>query len=653
MRPLNSLLSSSKRLAPAVALIAALVALAAGSAYAYFTTTVASGGNGGSISGSLPQGNTPSVSLSGANVTVSFTQSTVGGQRLGAYAGGGYTVKRYPASGGGGVTPGTSCNTTISGSSEKLSCTESNVPPGSWKYTVTPVLSNWVGAESAQSAAVYRSSIALSPSSGGAGTGDSISGSGFAPNSTITATFGGSSVTLGGTTKTDGSGSFTGATYIVPADAAGSYEVVVSDGSSHSASASYQVTFGPASQIVLSGSIENLTSGNGRTYTAKIEDAAGNTVTGGPDATDGVTFSKTAGSGSVNGLATVAASEGVARDTVTGNKAGSVTIGAGGTVNGGATNSNTLSFEVVAGAPATVAVQSGSPQSSTVKISFASALVALVTDANGNPVSGVSVTFTAPSSGASGTFANTTTTTTATTASNGQATASAFTANTVAGGYTVSASVSGVSGTASFSLTNTAKTTNDTMSITQGNNQSTTVNTAFGTALKVKVIDEFNNPVSGMTVTFTAPSSGASGTFANGTRTTTATTDSTGVATASTYTANTTVGGYDITTSASGVASPSSFVVANTTSGPLLTLTPNSGHAAATIVLSGTGWTHSSTLTATFNGSAVTLTNGTTGNEGHISASCTFTVPSLATGTYLVVVKDGAGKVQAQTFTIT
>lgn len=265
MRPLNNLIPSRKRLAPALALLVALAVLAvgAGVAYAYFTATVASGGNGGAVSGSLPQGSTPEVSLSGANVTVTWAQSTVGGQRLGAYAGGGYTVKRYPASGGSGVTPGASCNTTIGGASEKLSCTESNVPPGSWKYTVTPVLNNWVGAESAQSATV-----------------------------------------------------------------------------------------------------------------------------------------------------------------------------------------------TVIGPPAKVAVQSGSPQSATVNTAFGSALVALVTDVNGNPVSGVNVTFTAPSSGASGTFANATSTTTATTASNGQATASAFTANTVAGGYTVSASVSGVSAAASFSLTN-------------------------------------------------------------------------------------------------------------------------------------------------------------------------------------------------------
>jgi hypothetical protein len=163
-----------KRIVAIVALVVALVALAAGSAYASFTATVASGGNGGSSSDSLPRGSTPGVSLSGANVTVSFSQSTVGGKLLGAYTDGGYTVKRYPASGGSSVTPGTSCDTTISGPSEKLSCTESNVPPGSWKYTVTPMLNNWVGAESAQSAAVTvigpPARLAFTPATPGPGT---------------------------------------------------------------------------------------------------------------------------------------------------------------------------------------------------------------------------------------------------------------------------------------------------------------------------------------------------------------------------------------------------------------------------------------------------------------------------------------------------
>src|SRR2546421_586308 len=106
------------------------------------------------------------------------------------------------------------------------------------------------------------------------------------------------------------------------------------------------------------------------------------------------------------------------------------------------------------GTPASIAATVGTPQSATVNTAFATVLQATVTDAYNNPVSGVTVTFTAPSSGASGKFANTTATTTATTNASGQATASAFTANTSAGSYSVTASAPAVSPSASFSLTN-------------------------------------------------------------------------------------------------------------------------------------------------------------------------------------------------------
>ena len=48
---------------------------------------------------------------------------------------------------------------------------------------------------------------------------------------------------------------------------------------------------------------------------------------------------------------------------------------------------------------------------------------------------------------------------------------------------------------------------------TAGTPQSAAVNTVFGTALQATVRDAGNNPVSGVTVTFTAPGSGASASF--------------------------------------------------------------------------------------------------------------------------------------------
>ena len=105
--------------------------------------------------------------------------------------------------------------------------------------------------------------------------------------------------------------------------------------------------------------------------------------------------------------------------------------------------------------PASIAVQTGGTRSATVNTAFGINLAAKVEDQNGTPVPGITVTFTAPGSGASGIFTGGTNTITETTTSGGIATAPTFTANTIAGGpYTVTAAVTGVSPSANFSLTN-------------------------------------------------------------------------------------------------------------------------------------------------------------------------------------------------------
>jgi hypothetical protein len=114
-----------------------------------------------------------------------------------------------------------------------------------------------------------------------------------------------------------------------------------------------------------------------------------------------------------------------------------------------------VNLVVSLGAPASITATTGTPQSATINTPFATALAATVMNGAGSPVPGVSVTFTAPASGASGTFANGTATYTTTTNTSGVATATTFTANGTAGSYTVTAAVSGVTAVASFSLTNT------------------------------------------------------------------------------------------------------------------------------------------------------------------------------------------------------
>jgi hypothetical protein len=98
------------------------------------------------------------------------------------------------------------------------------------------------------------------------------------------------------------------------------------------------------------------------------------------------------------------------------------------------------------------------PQSAAAGGAFANALAVTVTDRNGKPVAGVSVTFTAPSSGASGTFPGGGINFTAMTNSSGVATAAAFTANANAGTYSVTATSAGLP-TVSFALTNTSAAT--------------------------------------------------------------------------------------------------------------------------------------------------------------------------------------------------
>jgi hypothetical protein len=85
-------------------------------------------------------------------------------------------------------------------------------------------------------------SISLSPATGPVGTSVTVSGQGFAASSAITATFGGSAVTLSGVTSTGSSGSFSGATFTVPSSSAGSKSVVITDASSHFGSATFTIT---------------------------------------------------------------------------------------------------------------------------------------------------------------------------------------------------------------------------------------------------------------------------------------------------------------------------------------------------------------------------------------------------------------------------
>ena len=214
----------------------------------------------------------------------------------------------------------------------------------------------------------------------------------------------------------------------------------------------------------------------------------------------------------------------------------------------------TFSLTNTPGSGIVIKIASNSPasESATVNTPFTAMLPqvplsVLVTDSGGNPLSAQIVTFTAPSSGPSGTFPGAVTQVQVMTNSTGIATAPTFTANTKAGTYKVIVTVSYAS--TAFTLTNLPGTPTRIVvlkPIPPG--ESTMVGTAFPSPLVAQVQDAFGNPVPyggipPVAITFTAPSTGPSGTF-SGSSTDTENVDALGNATSKTLTANNTQGTY-------------------------------------------------------------------------------------------------------------
>ena len=100
-------------------------------------------------------------------------------------------------------------------------------------------------------------------------------------------------------------------------------------------------------------------------------------------------------------------------------------------------------------------------------------------------------------------------------------------------------------------------------SVNGGNDQTTAAGSAFANALSVRVVDSANAPVSGATVTFQLPGTGASATFAGNVTTTAATTNGSGIASIAAPTSNATPGSYVASADISGGACPAQFHLTN------------------------------------------------------------------------------------------
>jgi hypothetical protein len=194
-----------------------------------------------------------------------------------------------------------------------------------------------------------------------------------------------------------------------------------------------------------------------------------------------------------------------------------------------------------------------------------------------------------------------------------------------------------VAGSATGQLTNTPGSPSI-ITPTGGTPQSTQINTPFPLQLSVIVKDANGNLMSGVTVRFTQPPSGASGTFDGGVNT--AVTNALGVATSTTFTANGTAGSYNVIGTVPGAFS-TNFSLTNTaveTAGPLAVSNPSVGQylqTTATISLPQPAGIGGVQVTVTSGDATKAAVSGRSSDAGN--ASVTFTISEgLNTATIFV-----------------
>jgi len=275
----------------------------------------------------------------------------------------------------------------------------------------------------------------------------------------------------------------------------------------------------------------------------KVTDAGGNPCSG-----VSVTFAVASGGGSVTGGSATTNAAGIA--TVGSWKLGA-TVGANTlTATSGTLSGSPVTFNAVGtvGPASKITMNAGSGQTVHVGTAVTLPPSVLVTDANNNPVSGVGVTFAVNSGGGSVTGGA------ATTNAAGIATVGSWTLGTTVGANTLTATLAGVTGSpVTFTATGTVGAASK-LTLSTGSGQTATVGTAVATAPRVFVTDAYNNPVSGVAVTFAVASGGGSVTGAS------TTTSTSGLATVGSWTLGTAAGANSLTATSTGLTgSPVTF----------------------------------------------------------------------------------------------
>ena len=246
--------------------------------------------------------------------------------------------------------------------------------------------------------------------------------------------------------------------------------------------------------------------------------------------------------------------------------------------------------------PNALTLVAGTPQTAQLDSPFQAALQVELANTNGCPVTssvaGTAITFTAPASGPSGLFSTSGSgAVTVGADASGAAAAGMFTANDTAGSYTITAS--SAYGSVSFALTNTAAALPSSITALAPPSQSATAGTRYGEPLEVRVLDANGTPVVGAPVTFSLGGSGGGGSasanagaaasFADGSAQATEKTNSEGIATSPSFTANSTAGTFTATASVEAISEPASFSLKNVAAKALAVKPASATHPTATV----------------------------------------------------------------------
>ena len=372
------------------------------------------------------------------------------------------------------------------------------------------------------------------------------------------------------------------------------------------------------------GTITASTGANTSTITVTARDQFNNPIQGAT-----VVLTSTGTSNTLTQPAGTTGINGVATGTISSTVAQSKTVSA--TVNAIAIT-QTATVTVTAAAATTIAVNAGSGQTATVNTDVTTPPSVLVTDAFGNPVTGVAVSFAVTAGGGTVSPGAPSINTNA----SGVAALNRWTLGTVAGtnNNVITATSTGLTGSPlTFTATATAGAATQ-IAIQAGNGQSAAVNTEVTTDPAVLVRDQFNNPVANVNVTFTV--TGGGGTILPASPATIATNTS-GVATLTSWTLGATAGTNTMTVASTGLTGSPLTFTATGTAGAVSATTSTVSATPGSIAASSGATTSTITVTARdqFNNAiqGATVVLAATGSANTITQPTVTNASGVATGT--------------------